>query len=79
MGSGGKGTGGKTDKGGKGQRGPLKSRRGFGHGVRKVRRRLSNTAIKGLLGSELFTDAILEFLRSTRVGTIKEWVALNKG
>lgn len=76
MDRGGKGVRRKIYKGGCGRGGPLKGRRGFGYEVRKMRRR---PAIKDLLGNELLTDVVLEFLGNTQVGMVKEGVALNKG
>ena len=46
----------------------LKSRKGIGYDVRKAKRRPCNVAIRGLLGNEILTEAVLRFLG---VGTIK--------
>lgn len=45
----------------------LKDRKGFGY-----------MTIRDLLGNELFTVAVLRFLRSTDEGTVKEGVVLDK-
>ena len=47
------------------------------YGIRKARTKPSSTAIRGLLGSEASTDAVLALLGDTKVGTIKEGI-LNK-
>ena len=39
-------------------------------------KRPSNAAVRDLLGTEMYTEAVLEFLGSTAAGTIKEGMAL---
>ena len=53
---------------------PLKSRKGFGYGVRQASARPSNTSVRELLSNEQYTDAVLKFLGDTRVGEVKEGV-----
>ena len=50
---------------------PFKSRKGFGYRVRQARARPSNTSIRDLLSDGRYTEAVLGFLRSTRVGEVK--------
>ena len=47
---------------------PFKSRRGFGYQVRQARARPSNTSVRELLSDDRFTEAVLDFLRNTKVG-----------
>ena len=54
--------------------GPFRSRKGFGLHVRQARARPSNTTIRELLSNSKYSDAVLEFLRRTRVGEVKEGV-----
>ena len=50
---------------------PFRSRKGFGYGVRQARARSSNTSVRDLLSGEQYTDAVLKFLKDTRVGEVK--------
>lgn len=52
----------------------FKSRKGFGHGVSQARARPSNTAIQDLLSDGRYTEAVLAFLKASRVEEIKEGV-----
>ena len=54
--------------------GPLKSRRGFGFRARQARARPSNTSFRELLSNERYMEAVLEFLKDTRVGEVKKGV-----
>ena len=54
--------------------GPYKSRKGFGFHVRQARARPSNTTVRELLSNSRYTNAVLDFLGSTRVGEVKEGV-----
>ena len=54
--------------------GPFKSRKGFGLHVRQARARPSNTTIRELLSNSRYSEAVLDFLRKTRVGEVKEGV-----
>ena len=49
----------------------FKSRRGFGYRVRQAVARPSNTSIRDLLSNDRYTEAVLGFLRNTRVGEVK--------
>ena len=53
---------------------PFKSRKGFGYHVQQARARPSNITIRGLLSDERYTEAVLRFLGSTRVGEVKAGV-----
>ena len=53
---------------------PPKSRRGFRYRIREAKARLSNKAIRELLGNDAYTEAVLSFLRKTDVGKVKEGV-----
>ena len=53
---------------------PFKSRKGFGFHVRQARARPSNTTVRELLSDSRYTEAVLEFLRRTRAGEVKEGV-----
>ena len=57
-----------------GKRSGTFKRKGFGYDIRKTQ---ASPAIRDLLGSERFTEAVLAFLKDTRVGLIKEGI-LNK-
>ena len=50
----------------------LKGKKGFGYGVRKGNKGPGNTTIRELLGDERYTEAVVEFLRVTKVGQVKE-------
>ena len=50
---------------------PFKSRKGFGYRVRQARARPSNTSVRDLLSNDQYTEAVLSFLRDTRVGEVK--------
>ena len=50
---------------------PFKSRKGFGCGVRQAKARPSNTSIRDLLSDDRYTEAVLEFLDTTRVREVK--------
>ena len=50
----------------------FKSRKGFGYRVRQARARPSNTSVRELLSNERYTDAVLKFLRDSKVGKFKE-------
>ena len=52
---------------------PSKSRKGFGFHIRQARTRPSNT-VRELLSNNRYTEAVLEFLRKTRVGEVKDGV-----
>ena len=54
--------------------GPFKSRKGFGLHVRQARARPSNTTVRELLSNDKYTEAVLDFLRKTKVGMVKEGV-----
>ena len=54
--------------------GLFKSRKGFGLHVRQARARPSNTTIRELLSNSRYSEAVLGFLRKTRVGEVKEGV-----
>ena len=56
----------------------LKSRNGFGYGVRQAQARPSNTSVRDLLSNEQYTVAVLRFLGDTRVGEVKEELFVNK-
>ena len=45
----------------------LKSRKGFGSDIRNPNPRTNNKSIRGLLGSEISTDAVLAFRKDTKV------------
>ena len=53
---------------------PFKSRKGFGYRIRQARARPSNTSVGDLLSDDRFSGAVLDFLRSTRVGEVREGV-----
>ena len=53
---------------------PFKSRKGFGFHVRGARARPSNTTVSELLSEGRYTEAVLDFLRNTRVGEVKAGV-----
>ena len=53
---------------------PFKSRRCFGFHVRQARARPNNTTVRELLSNDRYTEAVLEFLGSTRVGEVKAGV-----
>ena len=53
---------------------PLKSRTGFSYRVGLARARPSNTLIRDLLSDDRYTEAVLVFLKATRVGEVKERV-----
>ena len=53
---------------------PFKSRRGFGFHVKQARARPSNTTVRELLSSDRYTEAVLRFLGTTRVGEVREGV-----
>ena len=53
---------------------PFKSRKGFGFHVRQARARPSNTTVRELLSDSRYTEAVLDFLRRTRVGEVREGV-----
>ena len=57
----------------------MKGRGGFGVGIRSARARQSNTMVRDLLAVNQFTGAVLDFLRTTGVGTIKAGVVLRSG
>ena len=50
---------------------PFKIKKGFGHRVRQARARPSNTSVRDLLSSDRYTEAVLRFLRDTRVGEVR--------
>ena len=50
---------------------PFKSRKGFGYRVRQARARPSNTSVRDLLANDRYSEAVLRFLRDTRVGEVK--------
>lgn len=52
----------------------FKSGKGFGYGVKSARARPSNASIREFLSSDMYTEAALSFLRTTRVGKVKEGV-----
>ena len=49
----------------------FKGRKRFGYRVRQARARPSNTSIRDLLSDDRYTEAVLDFLRDTRVGEVK--------
>lgn len=53
---------------------PFKSRKGFGYKIRQAQARLSNTSVRDLLLDDRYTEAVLEFLETTRVGEVKAGV-----
>ena len=53
---------------------PFKGRKGFGYRVRQARARPSNTSVRELLSNDRYTEAVLGFLRNTRVGEVKAGV-----
>ena len=53
---------------------PFKSRKGFGYKIRQARARPSNTPVRDLLLDDRYTEAVLEFLETTRVGEVKAGV-----
>ena len=53
---------------------PFKSRKGFGYRVRQARARPSNTSVRNLLSDDRYKEAVLFFLRNTRVGKVKAGV-----
>ena len=65
---------GKEDQREDGRGNPFKSRKGFGLNVRQARARPSNTTIRELLSDSRYGEAVLDFLRKTRVGEVKEGV-----
>ena len=58
--------------GGTGDEMPRKSRRRFGYKVRQARARPSNTTVRNLLLDSRYFGAVLRFLKSTKVGRVKE-------
>ena len=52
----------------------LRSRRGLGLAVRRAGTRPNNTVVRDLLSDGRYTEAFLAFLRTTRVGEVKEGV-----
>ena len=50
----------------------LRSRKSFGYGVRQSRARPSNTTVRDLLSNERYTEAVLRFLKETRMEEVKE-------
>ena len=50
---------------------PFKSRKGFGYKIRQARARPSNTSVRDLLSDDRYTEAVLSFLRETKVGEVK--------
>ena len=67
----GKVSGKRRESEGSNDRGPYRSRRGFGYHVRQARARPSNTTIRELLSNDRYTGAVLDFLGNTRVGEVK--------
>ena len=65
-------------KDGASKKGPFESRKGFGYAIRMAKARSSNVSTNDLTGNESFPETILEFIRNTRVGIIKDGV-LNEG
>ena len=55
-----------------------KGKKGFGYGVGEGRAGPGNTMIRGLLADERFLEAVLFFLKSTKVGMAKPGV-IQKG
>ena len=53
---------------------PFKSRKGFGFYVRQARARPSNTTVREPLSNNRYTEAVLDFLRKTKVGEVKDGV-----
>ena len=56
-------------------RGVRRGRRGFvlgEAGERRWIRRLGNASARGLMSDKRFTEVVLDFLRNTKVGKIKE-------
>ena len=51
-----------------------KRRKGFGFVSRENRVRPGNCTVGRLLGDPRFTEAVLDFLRSTKVGIVKKGV-----
>lgn len=58
--------------------GRWKSKKGFGYQVRSSVTRSSNTPVWELLADERFTEAVLEFIRNTRVGRVKAGVVIDR-
>ena len=54
--------------------GRKKRRKGFGFFAQENRVRLGNCTVGRLLGDLRFTEAVLKFLRNTKVGLIKKGV-----
>ena len=50
---------------------PFQSRKGLGYRIRQARARPSNTSIRDLLSDGRYTEAVLEFLETTKVGEVK--------
>ena len=52
----------------------FKSRKGFGYRVKEAKARPSNTPIRELLSDDRYTEAVLAFLKATKVGEVKAGV-----
>ena len=50
---------------------PFKSRKGFGYRTRQASAKPSNTPVRDLLSNDRYTEAVLGFLRDSRVGEVK--------
>ena len=62
----------------RGSDGPFKSRKGFGFHVRQARARPSNTTVRELLSNSRYTEAVLSFLKNTRVERLRRELFVNR-
>lgn len=60
-----------TDQGQESGSGAFRSRKGFDFGVREAIVRPSNMPIGDLLGNDIVTEAVLNFLRDTKIEIAK--------
>lgn len=56
------------------QEGGWKSRKGFGYQVKPSAARPSNTSVWEFLAEERYADAVVKFIKDTRVGEIRAGV-----
>ena len=52
---------------------------GFGYNIRRGAARPGNTRARDLLGDERYTEAVADFLRTTKLMQIKEGVITKRG
>ena len=57
----------------------VQGKEGFGYGVRKRRAGPGNTKTRDLLADGRYSEAVLDFLRATKVGAVKQGVLIWEG